>query len=59
MRAYWTGVARHGFPSSAGQPLWPPFTTAGQRIQSLVPPTPRGETDFAAVHKCAFWNQGG
>jgi len=43
----------------AGQPLWPPFATATQRIQSLVPPAPRVETDFAAVHKCAFWNQGG
>jgi hypothetical protein len=24
-------------------------------MQSLVPPVPQTETDFAAEHHCAFW----
>ncbi|HEU0239553.1 MAG TPA: carboxylesterase family protein [Micromonosporaceae bacterium] len=59
MRAYWTTFARFGFPSSPSVPPWPNFTTASQRMESLTPPTPQAETDFAAVHKCAFWALGG
>ena len=54
MRRYWTNFARAGFPSWFGEPLWPHFGVS-QRIQSLAPPTPRVETDFAAEHHCAFW----
>ncbi|HEY1488874.1 MAG TPA: carboxylesterase family protein [Micromonosporaceae bacterium] len=55
MRAYWTNLARTGFRSTLRAPLWPRFTTAGQRIQSLVPPRPQVETDFAVEHNCGFW----
>ena len=26
-------------------------------MQSLVPPTPTTETNFATAHHCAFWDQ--
>ena len=56
MRAYWTNLAKRGFPSWLGAPLWPPYDPARQRMQSLVPPLPRVETGFATAHKCAFWS---
>jgi para-nitrobenzyl esterase len=56
MTAYWTNLAKRGFPSWLGAPLWPPFEPATHRMQSLVPPRPRVETGFAAAHKCAFWS---
>jgi para-nitrobenzyl esterase len=59
MRAYWTNVARDGSPSSFGQPFWPRFTAVTPNIQSLVPPRPQVETDFAVAHRCAFWSLGG
>jgi para-nitrobenzyl esterase len=55
MKSYWTNFAKRGFPSSSGTPFWPRFNHVTQQIQSLVPPTPQTETDFAATHKCAFW----
>ena len=55
MRTYWTSLARTGSPSRIGTPLWPRFTTAGQRIQSLTTPRPQVETDFATEHNCGFW----
>ncbi len=55
MRRYWTNFAARGFPSSAGQPRWPAFGRPGQQMLSLIPPRPQAETDFAAVHHCAFW----
>jgi para-nitrobenzyl esterase len=55
MRGYWTDFAKRGFPSSFGAPLWPPFTGLTQATQSLAPPAPRTETDFASTHNCAFW----
>jgi para-nitrobenzyl esterase len=54
MQRYWTNFARSGSPSAPGAPPWPRFDD-GQRMISLVPPTPRAETDFAAEHQCAFW----
>jgi para-nitrobenzyl esterase len=54
MRRYWTNFARSGSPSGPGEPAWPRFG-GGQRMVSLVPPTPQVETGFAAEHKCAFW----
>jgi para-nitrobenzyl esterase len=59
MQRYWAHFAARGFPSSAGQPLWPPFNSHSQRMLSLVPPQPQVETDFAAAHHCAFWAQAG
>lgn len=45
MRGYWTGLAAHGFPAR-------PLAVAGAALAGA-------ETDFAAVHRCAFWNQAG
>ena len=44
-----------GLTSSPGAPLWPRFNHVTQPIQSLVPPVPQTENNFAASHKCAFW----
>jgi hypothetical protein len=29
--------------------------TGRQKMQSLAPPAPQPETDFANTHNCAFW----
>jgi para-nitrobenzyl esterase len=55
MKGYWTNFAEHGFPSSSGTPVWPLFNTLTQKMQSLAPPSPQTETDFANTHNCAFW----
>jgi para-nitrobenzyl esterase len=55
MKGYWTNFAKRGSPSSSGTPSWPLFNTLTQKIQSLVPPSPQTETDFATAHNCAFW----
>ena len=55
MKSYWTNFAKRGFPSSFGTPFWPHFNSVTQQMQSLVPPMPQTETNFAATHKCAFW----
>src|SRR3984957_16296387 len=55
MKRYWTDFAKRGFPSSFGTPFWPPFNSATQTMESLVPPAPQTETDFASTHNCAFW----
>jgi len=55
MKTYWTNFARSGFPAPPGTPFWPFFNTVTQTMQSLVPPSPQPETDFANTHKCAFW----
>jgi para-nitrobenzyl esterase len=55
MKGYWTDFAKRGFPSSFGMPFWPLFNNFTQRMQSLVPPTPQPETNFASTHNCAFW----
>ena len=46
---------KRGFPSSFGTPFWPLFYNLTQKMQSLAPPTPQTETDFADTHHCAFW----
>jgi para-nitrobenzyl esterase len=55
MKGYWANFADRGFPSSSGTPFWPPFNNATQKMQSLAPPTPQTQTDFATAHNCAFW----
>jgi para-nitrobenzyl esterase len=55
MKRYWTNFAKRGFPTSFGTPFWPLFNNLTQQMQSLAPPTPRTETDFANTHNCAFW----
>jgi para-nitrobenzyl esterase len=55
MKGYWTHFAKRGFPSSFRTPFWPRFNNLTQKTQSLVPPVPQTETDFATTHNCAFW----
>jgi para-nitrobenzyl esterase len=55
MQGYWTNFAKRGFPSSFGSSFWQPFHDVSQGMQSLIPPAPQTETDFASTHKCAFW----
>src|SRR5580693_4571688 len=52
MKSYWTNLAKRGLPSSSGTPFWPRFNAVTQQIQSLIPPTPQTETNFAANHRC-------
>lgn len=60
MVGYWTEFARSGDPNGSGlllgQPHWPRFNRNQQSMQSLVPPTPATETNFATVHQCDFWD---
>jgi para-nitrobenzyl esterase len=51
MKGYWTNFAKGGSPVS----FWPLFNGLTQPMQSLVPPAPHTETNFANTHKCAFW----
>jgi len=55
MKGYWTNFAERGFPSSSGTPFWPLFNNLTQKMQSLTPPTPQADSDFATTHNCAFW----
>src|ERR1700733_2569302 len=55
MKGYWTNFAKRGFPSWFGTPFWPLFSNLTQKMQSLTPPAPQTETDFANTHNCAFW----
>ena len=57
MISYWTQFAKTGNPNSAGEPLWPPYSTTTDEFQSLVPPTPMPEPNFNTFHKCSsFWD---
>ena len=58
MQKYWTNFAKAGNPNGAGLPTWPAYTSATDEAQSLVPPSPQTETNFAAAHKCAIWTPG-
>jgi para-nitrobenzyl esterase len=55
LQRYWASQAEFGTPQTPGQPAWPLFTSAGQRMLSLTEPRPAVETSFAAEHQCAFW----
>ena len=55
MKGYWTNFAKNGFPSSFGAPFWPLFNGLTQPMESLTPPVPQIETNFASAHNCAFW----
>ena len=56
MVSYWTRFARTGTPNGQGLPNWPAYTAASDTHMSLEPPTPQAESDFAADHKCGFWD---
>ena len=54
---YWTQFAKNANPNSPGVPTWPRYSSTKDVFQSLVPPTPAGETNFDASHLCSgFWN---
>ena len=55
MKTEWTSFAKIGLPFSLRSPFWPLFTNRTQTMQSLVPPAPGIETDFATSHNCGFW----
>jgi len=55
MVRYWTQFAKAGDPNSPDTPLWPPYDPKVDGFQSLVPPSPLGEFEFATDHKCDFW----
>jgi para-nitrobenzyl esterase len=55
MTGYWTSQAKHGRPATAGEPAWPRFSAATQPVLSLSTSAPAVETNFPAVHNCAFW----
>ncbi len=55
MVRYWTQFARSHAPSAPGLPYWPRYDIGSDSFQSLVPPTPTPESNFAAEHDCAFW----
>ncbi len=55
MQRYWTNFAKFGTPNAFGSPPWAPFNPVAGNFQSLIPPMPTQETNFAIAHHCAFW----
>jgi para-nitrobenzyl esterase len=55
MQHYWTNFAKFGTPNGFGSPLWASFDPVAGNFQSLIPPVPTQETNFAIAHHCAFW----
>ena len=55
MQHYWTNFAKSGNPNGPGVPVWQEFNPIVGNFQSLIPPSPVQETDFATSHQCAFW----
>jgi para-nitrobenzyl esterase len=57
MVGYWTQFAKTGDPNSPGAPAWSPYDATADQFQSLLPPAPTVESNFAAAHQCStFWN---
>jgi para-nitrobenzyl esterase len=54
MIQYWTHFAKTGNPNSSGAPHWPRYGKS-DLFQSLEPPKPVTQSDFAIDHKCAIW----
>jgi para-nitrobenzyl esterase len=55
MQQYWTNFAKFGEPNGTGVPVWQKFNPVAGNFQSLTPPSPVQETNFATSHHCAFW----
>ena len=57
MVSYWTQFATTGNPNSSAEPVWSPYSASSDQFQSLIPPTPVVESNFAADHQCStFWD---
>ena len=57
MVSYWTQFAKKGDPNSSGEPLWSRYSASTDEFQSLIPPTPTTESNFASSHGCStFWD---
>lgn len=56
MTDYWAEFAEKGSPNQHSTPFWPLFSVVTDGMQSLVPPTPASEFNFATAHNCAFWD---
>jgi para-nitrobenzyl esterase len=57
MVRYWGAFTRYGAPRVFGQPFWPDY--ASHQFLSLRPggqTTPITDAEYAAEHKCGFWN---
>jgi para-nitrobenzyl esterase len=52
MIGYWTTFAATGNPNFSGAPFWPQYNSSTDEFQSLVPPSPMTEFNFATDHKC-------
>ncbi len=55
MQAYWTGLAAHGVPSSAGAPAWPAYTEAQESLQVFRDGASTLQADPRGAH-CDFWD---
>ena len=56
MVGYWTRFADAGTPEPPGPAPVAALHRRGRHAHVAEPPTPQAETDFAADHKCAFWD---
>lgn len=52
MIGYWTTFAATGNPNFSGASFWPQYNSSTDEFQSLVPPSPITEFNFATDHKC-------
>jgi para-nitrobenzyl esterase len=55
MKSYWTNFARNGNPNGSGTAQCAAFNLLAGNVQSLIPPKPQIEFDFAKEHNCGFW----
>ena len=56
MVRYWSQFARTGDPNGPRAPFWPQYDASTDEFQSLVPPSPVTESNFAIDHHCDFWS---
>ena len=54
---YWTTFAKTGVPVSASSGAWPKFKSGAQQMMLLNIDPSRVDNNFAARHRCAFWEE--
>lgn len=52
---YWAQFVTSGSPHAPGQPDWPQFDAASEKVLSLQPDGSRVVTTFDESHQCPFW----